>query len=81
MRRTIASAVEIVVAIAAIVAAVWSWHHGLRTSTFAAEVHGAPDTTGTLYQGPWIALAFVLVAIAGVLVIDAVRRRRADMPE
>ncbi|WP_280404981.1 hypothetical protein [Nocardia brasiliensis] len=71
---------EIGLAVLALVAGVGSWRNGIRTTTFAA-LDPAPEFVATRYVGPWLLLAAVLGAVAGLLVIDAVtrtvRQRRA----
>ncbi|QIS06446.1 hypothetical protein F5X71_32795 [Nocardia brasiliensis] len=71
---------ELGLAVLLLVAAVASWRAGIRTSTFAA-LDRAPEFVATRYVGPWLLLAAVLGAVAGLFLIDAVarlvRRRRA----
>jgi hypothetical protein len=69
--------VELGLAVLAIAAAVWCWNRGVRTSDFAPAMDGAPAFTGTHYSGTWIGAATALVIVAGLLVIDVVRRRRS----
>lgn len=73
MRRLIALT-EIVIAVLAVVGAVACWHSGVRTVQFAAIPDEMPAFASTSYSGSWIAAVFFLVAVAAVLVIDAVRR-------
>ncbi|KAA0022360.1 hypothetical protein [Antrihabitans cavernicola] len=74
MSRAIAVFAELPVALIGIFAAIWSWNHGVRTTSFGPAIDGAPATAGTLYDGSWIALAFLLVTIAAVLLVDTARR-------
>lgn len=67
------AAVELGLVVLGLVAAVLSWHHSIRTTTFAA-MGQAPEFVATRYVTPWLLLAAVLVAIAGLLAIDAVSR-------
>lgn len=72
MRRAVA--LEAVGAIIAIVVAVVCWNAGVQVHRFAAVPGGAPEFSSTKYSGSSIAAATVCVAVAAVLVIDAVRR-------
>ncbi|MGQ4596921.1 hypothetical protein [Nocardia sp. R6R-6] len=74
MRRwIIAVLVELDVMVLALVAAVLSWRNSVRTLDFA-PFGDAPEFTATRYVAPWQVLAAVLVAVAGVLAIDAAAR-------
>ncbi len=61
-----------------VLAGVWSWDRGVRTSDFGPALEGAPAFVGTDYSGSWITLAFALIGAAGIVAIDAVRRVRRD---
>ncbi len=65
---------ELVGAFLAVLAGVWSWDRGVRTSDFGPALEGAPTFVGTDYSGSWITLAFALIGVAGSVTIDAVRR-------
>lgn len=67
------TAVELGLVVLGLVAAVLSWRNGIQTTTFAA-MGEAPEFVATRYVAPWLVLATVLFAIAGVLAIDAVTR-------
>ncbi len=66
--------VELVGAVLAVLAGVWSWDRGVSTSDFGPALEGAPAFVGTDYSGSWITLAFVLIGAGGIVTIDAVRR-------
>jgi len=71
--RMIAVAVEVVVAILFLVAAVLCWSNGVQTTEFAS-VGDIPGFTATYYAGPWLVLAVGSVAITGLVVLDAISR-------
>ncbi|MFD4183395.1 hypothetical protein [Rhodococcus sp. NPDC058514] len=73
--------VELALAVLAVGAAVWCWNRGVQTSDFGPAMEGAPEFTGTHYSGTWIGAATLLVIVAGLLVIDAVRRRVRGGPQ
>ena len=75
-RRTVTAAAEWLGAVAALAVAVWCWNHARVTSEFGPVAPGAPSFEGTAYSGSWVAVAAALVAVAGLLVIDSVRRLR-----
>ncbi|WP_328406624.1 hypothetical protein [Nocardia sp. NBC_00403] len=70
MRREIVVFGEVVVAVLCLVVAVLSWRNGLVTTSFAAA-GDLPAHSATRYVGPWLLLAAFLVAIAGIVGIDA----------
>ena len=76
-RRAVVAAAEWIGAVVGVVLAVWCWNHAQVTSEFGPVAPGAPSFEGTAYSGSWIAVAAGLVAVAGLLVIDSVRRFRA----
>ncbi|MFI9401683.1 hypothetical protein [Nocardia sp. NPDC052316] len=65
--------VELGLVVLGLVAAVFSWRNGIQTTTFAA-LGEAPEFVATRYVAPWLLLAAVLLAIAGLFAIDAVGR-------
>ena len=73
--------VELGLAVLAAAAAVWCGTRGVQTSDFAPAMDGAPAFTGTHYSGTWIGAATALVIVAGLLVIDMVRRRDRGGPQ
>ncbi|MCL2535744.1 MAG: hypothetical protein FWE39_16425 [Nocardiaceae bacterium] len=73
-RRAVVTVVEVVGAVAALVAAVLCWMRGVSTTEFEPIAPGAPSYTSVHYAGPWIAAAFVAVLVAGLLVLDVWRR-------
>ncbi len=64
---------DLVLVVVCAVAAVPTWKHGIRTTWFAA-IGDQPAFESTRYLGPWLALAAVLVAAAGLAAIDLVVR-------
>ncbi|MBF6163792.1 hypothetical protein IU486_03275 [Streptomyces gardneri] len=74
MRRWIVAVlVELDLFVLALLGAVLSARTGVRTTDFA-PAGDAPAFTATRYAGPWWLLAAALVAVAGVLAIDAAAR-------
>ncbi|MFI7001556.1 hypothetical protein [Nocardia sp. NPDC050175] len=67
------AATELGLVVLGLVAAVLSWQQGIQTTTFAA-IGQAPEFVATRYVAPWLLLAAVLVALAGLFAIDAVNR-------
>ncbi len=65
--------VELDLIVLALVGAVLSARAGVRTTDFP-PLGDAPGFTATRYVAPWWLLAAVLVAVAGVLAIDAAAR-------
>ncbi|MGK8520773.1 hypothetical protein ACRS6B_04075 [Nocardia asteroides] len=65
--------VELDLFVLAMAGAVLSARAGVRTTDFA-PLGDLPGFTATRYVAPWWLLAAVLVAVAGVLAIDAVAR-------
>jgi hypothetical protein len=76
-RGTVVAAAEWIGAMVGVVAAVWCWNHAQVASEFGPVAPGAPSFAGTAYSGSWIAVAAGLVTVAGLLVIDSVRRLRS----
>ncbi|TLG14946.1 hypothetical protein FEK35_07325 [Nocardia cyriacigeorgica] len=72
-RRTVLMAVDAVVAVVCVVAAVISWRQGVQTTEFA-PMGEVPGFTATRYSGPWLVLASLLIAAAGLALIDLVTR-------
>lgn len=65
---------EMVLALLAVLGAVACWNAGVRTTEFPAVVDQSPAYSGTFYSGSWIALAALAVIVAGLLIVDGVRR-------
>ncbi|MCJ0907004.1 hypothetical protein [Rhodococcus sp. ARC_M6] len=68
--------VGVVGAVAALALAVMCWNAGRTTSTFAPLIEGAPPFEGTHYDGLWISGAGLSVLLAGLMMIDVIRRIR-----
>ncbi|NMM83940.1 hypothetical protein B2J88_06145 [Rhodococcus sp. SRB_17] len=66
----------VVGAVAALALAVMCWNAGRTTSTFAPLIEGAPPFEGTHYDGLWISGAGLSVLLAGLMMIDVIRRLR-----
>ncbi len=64
---------DLVLVVVCAVAAVPTWRHGVQRTWFAAAGE-QPAFESTRYVGPWLALAAVLVAAAGLAAIDLVMR-------
>ncbi|MEU4340351.1 hypothetical protein AB0H00_03610 [Nocardia sp. NPDC023852] len=74
MRRwIIAVIVEVGLIVLALMWAVLSWCNGIRTTDFGPS-GDAPGFTATRYAAPSLLLAAVLLAVAGVLAVDATAR-------
>ncbi|PTR31246.1 hypothetical protein C8K36_101273 [Rhodococcus sp. OK519] len=67
---------EAVGAVAMLAVAAWCWTRGVSRSEFEPVVPGAPPFTSVDYSGTWIGVAFAAVLAAGLLALDAGRRRR-----
>ena len=69
---------ELVLALAALVGAGWSWLHARHTVGVAPIADGQPSTTSLVYDPQQLLLAMLLLTLAGVLlVVGAARLRRA----
>jgi len=73
MMRRLWIVLDVVVLLACIGAAVPSWRGGIESIGFGASAD-QPAFEATRYSGPWLGLAAVLVAVAGLAVIDLVAR-------
>ncbi|MBF6333751.1 hypothetical protein [Nocardia transvalensis] len=73
MMRRLWIVVDLVLILLCVGAAVPSWRNGMQTTWFTASEE-LPAFQATRYVGPWIALAALLVAIAGVAVVDLIAR-------
>jgi hypothetical protein len=71
-RRALIAVVEVVLVVLLGFAAHWCWQHGIQR--FAYPLEGRPPLVATRYHGNWIAGSIALVAVAGVLVLDAIRQ-------
>ncbi|QCB52390.1 hypothetical protein E5720_13885 [Rhodococcus sp. PAMC28707] len=65
---------EIVAAVVFVALAILCWNAGVTETVFAAAGNGEPEYVSTRYAGPWIALGAAGVVVAGLLLIDGVRR-------
>ncbi len=64
---------DVAVLLVCLGAAVPSWRGGLESIRFLAD-EDQPAFTATRYSGPWVALTALLIAIAGLAVVDLVAR-------
>ncbi|MBF6437236.1 hypothetical protein [Nocardia cyriacigeorgica] len=80
-RRIVPMAVDALIAVVCVVAAVLSWRQGVQTTEFA-PMGEVPGFSATRYSGPWLVPASLLIAAAGLALIDVVTRivrtRRAN---
>lgn len=70
MNRSIVPAADLVLAVLAIGLAVLCWNQGLHNTWFPAA-GDVPAYTATRYVGPWLFLAILLAAGAGIALLDA----------
>lgn len=75
-RSVLVSVGESAAAVVMLAVAVWCWTRGVTDHEFGPVLPDAPSFTSADYAGPWIAAAFAAVLVAGLLVLDAARRRR-----
>ncbi|WNV91030.1 hypothetical protein [Umezawaea sp. Da 62-37] len=71
-RRGLIAAAEVVVAVLLGLAAAWCWSRGIQE--FSYPLDGRAPLVSTRYHGNWIAASIALVAVGGVLLLDAVRQ-------
>ncbi|CCQ15150.1 Benzenediol:oxygen oxidoreductase 13 [Rhodococcus sp. AW25M09] len=69
---------ETAVALLAVIGAVACWNAGVRTTEFPAVPDVSPAYSGTFYSGSWVALGALAVIVAGLLLVDGVRRVLTD---
>ena len=72
-RVSVALVVEVVLAVFAVLLAVLCWQQGVQSTAFPAT-GDVPAHTATRYVGPWLFGACVLVAVAGLVLLDAFAR-------
>jgi hypothetical protein len=72
--------VDLVLILLGMAAAVQSWHNGVRTTPFPGS-DAVPAFEASRYAGPWLGLAALLVAVAGLAVIDLVARCACRCPD
>jgi len=72
--RALVAAGEFVLAVALGFAVVWAWRRGSVPYELPASDNPAVPDTVQRWSGPWIGAAFALAAVAGLLVLDAVRQ-------
>ncbi len=65
---------EVAAALALIALSVWFWHLGVQPARTPVHVEGRPPVQVTVYDGPRVTTAIVMMAAAGLAVVDAVRR-------
>ncbi|MDF2826110.1 MAG: rane protein [Mycobacterium sp.] len=74
MRRR--AALELVLAVAAVVGAMFSAAHVRAVVDVAPIAEGEPATTSVVFHAPPLVLTLLLVTVAGVLVVIGVARWR-----
>lgn len=65
---------EAAAALALIALSVWFWNLGVHPARTPVHVEGQPPIEVTMYDGPRVTTAIVMMAAAGLAVVDAVRR-------
>ena len=63
----------VVLAVLAVLAAVWSWQHGIIRYDIPAG-NGAPELVSTRFVGSWMAIAIALGTLAALLLVGAGRQ-------
>lgn len=72
--RWLVAAAEVAAAAGLAVVAVWAWHRASITVVLPEYENPAVPRTVSRMSGPWVAAAFAAATVAGMLVLDAVRR-------
>ena len=72
--RALVATGELVLAVALGFAVVWAWRRGSIPYELPVSDNPAVPDTVQRWSGPWIGAAFALAAVAGLLVLDAVRQ-------
>ena len=68
--------VELVLAVVAAAAAVWSWFGAQSIVTVAPILPGEPQTTSIAFSPPVLVMMLLLATVAGVLAVDGLARLR-----
>jgi hypothetical protein len=76
MRTKVIAAVELSVALLAVIGCVWSWLAAATPGTIQPVVAGEPVKASVSYDPSLLALSLVLATIAGVLLVTGVGRWR-----
>ncbi|WP_164860668.1 hypothetical protein [Rhodococcus sp. X156] len=77
MRRTwavLVAVVQAVLAVVLVVVAVWCWSRGIEVADFPPYTADTTVQPVTFYSGPWLGGAIGCVVLAGLLVVDGLRR-------
>lgn len=69
--RAVVAVLEVVLAVAAVVAAFWCWPRGVHTITM--DVDGT-ELVSQRFSGNWMAAAIGFGTLAALLVLDAIRQ-------
>lgn len=72
--RGLVAFAEVALAVALCFAAAWAWSRASIPYELPTSQNPAMPRTVDRWSGPWVAAAFGLVALAGALVLDAVRQ-------
>lgn len=65
---------EAAAALALIALSVWFWHLGVQPARTPVQVEGHQPIQVTMYDGPRVTTAIVMMAAAGLAAVDALRR-------
>jgi hypothetical protein len=76
MTNRMVAVVQLAVAAAAAVGCVLSWFAARSLEVVAPILDGEPAKSSLVYDPPWIGLAVLLAAIAGVVAVSGVARLR-----
>ena len=71
-KRALIAAGEVVAVVLLAFAAHWCWRHGVVRLEY--PIDGSQPLQSTRYKGNWIGSSIVLVTLAAVLLLDAVRQ-------
>ncbi len=80
MSARVRAAVELVLAAAAAVGCVACWLLSQSTVDNAPIADGQPATVSVMFYAPTLALAFILLTLAGVLAVVGIARWRSSAP-
>ncbi|QDQ98249.1 hypothetical protein [Tomitella fengzijianii] len=68
------AAAETLVALVAIAMSVWFWNQAVQPASTPVLVEGLPPIEVTMYDGARVTTSIVMMAAAGLAVVDALRR-------
>jgi hypothetical protein len=70
--RFAVAAGEVVLAVVAVVFSTVAWKHGVTTMVTPLGA-GQPPLRSTIFYGNWMSIGILLVTVAAILVLDAIR--------